>query len=168
MYLEGYTGWFSGGIDRQACKLSSARKNMQLAEENTNYLEAKKHRNVLLGPFPPEAVLHVHVNRFGVIPKSGRPGKWRLIVDLSHQEGKSVNSRVDPHLCSLMYVKVDQVVDRLLEIGLGVELVKLDVKNAYRNVPVHPENRHLLGMRWRGRIYVAAALPFGLRSAPKF
>lgn len=42
---------------------------------------------------------------------------------------------------------MDQVVDKLLGMGPGVELVKLDVKNAYRNVPVHLEDRHLLGMQ---------------------
>ncbi len=40
----------------------------------------------------------------------------------------------------------------------------MDVKSAYRNVPVHPDDRWLLGMLWEG---VDTALPFGLRSAPK-
>ena len=166
--LRGIRDGFRVGF---ACKLSPARKNMYSAVENAqvvdDYLEAEKLRQVVLGPFSPAAVPNVHINRFGVIPKSGRPGKWRLIVDLSHPDGRSVNSGVDPLLCSLSYVKMDQVVDTLLEMGPGVELAKLDVKNAYRNVPVHPEDRHLLGMQWRGQIYVDAALPFGLRSAPK-
>ena len=34
-------------------------------------------------------------------------------------------------------------------------------------VPVHPADRMLLGMKWRGELYVDGALPFGLRSAPK-
>ena len=34
-------------------------------------------------------------------------------------------------------------------------------------VPVHPEDRMLLGMMWEGALYVDATLPFGLRSAPK-
>ena len=34
-------------------------------------------------------------------------------------------------------------------------------------IPVHPEDRSLLGMRWEGQLYVDKALPFGLRSAPK-
>ena len=45
--------------------------------------------------------------------------------------------------------------------------MKLDVKDAYRIVPVHPSDYHLLGIRWRDRTYVDRALPFGLRSAPK-
>ena len=37
----------------------------------------------------------------------------------------------------------------------------------YRNVPVHPDDRPLLGMCWENVIYLDTALPFGLRSAPK-
>ena len=44
---------------------------------------------------------------------------------------------------------------------------KLDLESAYRIVPVHPADRLLLGMAWRGKGYIDAALPFGLRSAPK-
>ena len=46
-------------------------------------------------------------------------------------------------------------------------LAKLDIKNGYRIVPVHPDDRRFLGMKWQGQVYVDAALPFGLRSAPK-
>ena len=45
--------------------------------------------------------------------------------------------------------------------------MKLDLKDAYRMVPVHPDDQHLLGISWRDGIYVDRALPFGLRSAPK-
>ena len=38
----------------------------------------------------------------------------------------------------------------------------------YWMVPVHPQDRSLLGVQWEGQAYVDAALPFGLRSAPKF
>lgn len=151
--------------------LSSARKNMHSAEENPHvveeYLEAELARGVLLGPFQREEVPGVHLNRFGVIPKSSQPEKWRLIVDLSHPEGKSVNDGIDPSRCSLQYVRIDEVVKQLLQLGPGALMAKLDVKSAYRIVPVHPEDRFLLGMQWKGRIYVDAALPFGLRSAPK-
>ena len=50
--------------------------------------------------------------------------------------------------------------------GKGTLLAKMDIKAAYRNVPVHPEDRCLLGMKWRDRIYIDKVLPFGLRSAP--
>ena len=46
-------------------------------------------------------------------------------------------------------------------------LVKLDIQDAYRIVPVHPSDCNLLGIHWNGGTYIDIALPFGLRSAPK-
>ena len=45
--------------------------------------------------------------------------------------------------------------------------MKLDIKDAYRIVPVYPDDYHLLGIRWKGSTYIDRALPFGLRSASK-
>ena len=55
----------------------------------------------------------------------------------------------------------------ITEFGPATLLAKLDLESAYRNVPVHPADRWLLGMKWKEEIYVDSALPFGLRSAPK-
>ena len=48
-----------------------------------------------------------------------------------------------------------------------MKLAKINIKNACRIVPVHPEDNLLLGMVWDGGLYVDVVLPFGLRSAPK-
>ena len=45
-------------------------------------------------------------------------------------------------------------------------MAKIDVRQAYQNVPVHPRDRHILGMEWQGRVLIDGALPFGLKSAP--
>ena len=45
-------------------------------------------------------------------------------------------------------------------------MAKVDIKNAYRIVPIHPDDYYLLGMTWRQHYFVDLALPFGLRSAP--
>ena len=102
----------------------------------------------------------------GVIPKKGKPGRWRLILDLSAPEGVSVNDGIPKDLCGLGYMSVDDLVAQVLRLGQGAEMAKIDVRQAYRNVPVHPRDRHLLGMEWHGRVLVEGALPFGLRSAP--
>ena len=49
----------------------------------------------------------------------------------------------------------------------GALLAKVDVKNAFRIVPVHPEDRLLLGMKWREQLFIDTTLPFDLCSAPK-
>ena len=172
--LNGIRDGFRLGFQRESDKdlvISLARKNMKSADENPqvvrDYLEAELRRGTMLGPLSREEVPEVHLNRFGVIPKSSQPGKWRLIVDLSYPEGRSVNDAISPEQCSLQYVKVDDVVRKLLELGPAALMAKIDIKSAYRIVPVHPDDRYLLGMQWDDKVYVDRALPFGLRSAPK-
>ena len=56
---------------------------------------------------------------------------------------------------------------KVLQLGPGALMAKIDIKSAYRVVPVHPQDRCLLGMQWDGKVFVDSALLFGLRSAPK-
>ena len=49
-------------------------------------------------------------------------------------------------------------------IGHGTLLAKLDIKSAYRNIPVH---QVALGFEMAGLTICDTVLPFGLRSAPK-
>ena len=67
----------------------------------------------------------------------------------------------------LRYNTVDQVALAAVQLGPGALLVKTDIKPAYRQIPVHPQDRAWLGMMWKNLVYVDGMLPFGLRSAPK-
>ena len=95
----------------------------------------------------------LHVSRFGVIPKRHQPGKWRLILDLSCPAGHSVNDRIAGEDYSLPCMKVDDIAG-IMRLGRGSLMAKFDVQNAYHIVPVHTEDRRLLGMKWRGAFYV--------------
>ena len=88
-------------------------------------------------------------------------------MDLSSPKEGSVNAGIDRELCSLSYPTVDDTVEKLLKLGNGALLAEVDIEHAYRNVPVHPDDRPLLAMQWAGKIYLDTVLPFGLRSAPK-
>lgn len=120
----------------------------------------------VVGPLTPGEVPGLQTSPFGVIPKC-QPGKWRLIVDLSAPDGGSVNNGIECGLCSLQYVSVEDIVHKIERMGKGTLLAKVDLKAAYRMVPVHPQDRLLLGMEWEGQVYVDTALTFGLRSAPQ-
>ncbi len=108
----------------------------------------------------------VHCSPFGVIPKKGGGNRWQLIVDLSSPEGKSVNDDISKEMMSQSYMSVDDIMSRILEKGRGSLLGKMDIQPAYWNIPVHSEDRPLLGMEIDGVVYVDTTLPFGLRSAP--
>ena len=46
-------------------------------------------------------------------------------------------------------------------------MVKIDLKDAYLTVPVHPSHRRLLRFIWKGIRYQFKVLPFGLSTAPR-
>ena len=100
--------------------------------------------------------------------KEQKPGKWRLIVDLYSPIKGSVNGGISTELSSLSYTSVDHLAALIVSAGKGSSMVKADIKEAYRIIPVHLDDQHLLGMHWEGFLYVDKVLPFGLRSAPKF
>ena len=50
-------------------------------------------------------------------------------------------------------------------LGPDTLLAKMDITEAYRLVPIHPDDRILLGIQWQVAIYVDWQLLFGLASA---
>ena len=121
----------------------------------------------MAGPFPCSAIPNAQISHFGVIPKAHQPNKWRLIVDLSYPKGKSTNDRIPKHLCSMSYISVDDAIQKITSLWRSTPLAKIDIKSAFRLIPVHPADRHLLVMEWNGATHVDICLPLGLRSAPK-
>ena len=87
-------------------------------------------------------------------------------MNLSSPGGANVNDGISPDEFSLHYITVDKVICLVSQFGRGALMAKFDVDSAYRDVPIHPLDRYLLGMKWRHHFYVDLALPFGLRSAP--
>ena len=168
--LERISKGFRIGYVAPPSSLNSAKSNLHSAFEHpdvvTEYLRSEVSLGQVVCPFPPHAVPHVHVSRFEVIPKR-QPGKWRPIVDLFHPKGHSVNDGIPAHLCSLQYVTIDEAIKGIIQSGQGTLLAKIDVKSAFRLLPVHPVDRHLLGMEWQRGAYIDTCLSFGLRSAPK-
>ena len=65
-----------------------------------------------------------------------------------------MNDGVPKELCSMSYVSVDDAVHKILDSGPGSMLAKIDIKSAFRLIPVHPADRHLLAMSWRGALYI--------------
>ena len=119
----------------------------------------------MLGPFPIHAIPNAQISRIGVIPKKSS-SKWRLITDLSFPPRYSVNDGIDPTLTTLSYISVDTVAQKVALLGAGSLMAKADIQEAYRLVPIHTDDKHLLGLSWQDQLFIDIALPFGLRSAP--
>ena len=86
-----------------------------------------------------------------------------MILHLSAPFGSSVN---DKDQFPVQYSTVDDAVELISRYGTGTILAKIDLKAAFRMVPIDPKDWDLLSMKWQGNFYLDTCLPFGLRSAP--
>ena len=111
------------------CVLKDRPSNMLSAEEHpeivTDYLREELALGWLveLNAYTARSI-GVHTSPFGVIPKKGKPNKWRLILDLSSPDGHSVNDGISKELASLSYASVDEVVTWVLQLGQGAMMAK--------------------------------------------
>ena len=74
-----------------------------------------------------------------------------MIVNLSSPLCFSINDDINPGHSSFNYVTVQQVAELVPH---GWFMAKLDLKSAYRKVPVHHADSHFLGISWKGIEYL--------------
>ena len=85
------------------------------------------------------------------------PGLWRLVIDLS-----SLNRFVD-----VSHFQMETIQSVLLSIRPGDWMASIDLREAYLQVPIHPESRPFLRFVTNGQVYQFTALCFGLSTAPQ-
>ena len=72
------------------------------------------------------------------------------------------------NLRHLQYIKMDDIIKMVSKFGPGAPLAKFDIESAYRNIAIHPSDRHLLGFKWCNAHYIDLALPFVTSHAKTF
>ncbi|TFY57507.1 hypothetical protein EVJ58_g6982 [Rhodofomes roseus] len=118
------------------------------------------------GPFPAPPLADFRCSPLGTVTRKRKPGKFRVINHLSWPDGTSVNDGIADHEAYIAYESFDKAVSELARLGPGTLLAKLDLKDAFRHIPVRPQDWHLLGCQWRGSFYYYITLVFGLKTAP--
>ena len=143
-------------------------RNLQSAwispEVVDNTIHSEKQAGRLEGPFPTPPLPNFRASGIGLVPK--KDGRWRLIHHLSAPPGLSINDFIDPASFTLTYPTIDDAFSILIDLGPNTLMAKIDLRSAFRQCPVRPEDWNLLGLCWRGKFYFDKCLPFGLRSAP--
>ena len=115
----------------QTVELRSGTKNMKSAGEQPQVVQAYLDKKIAcvrvwdIGSVEEEIAMEVQCSLFGVIPKKNKPGKWRLIFNLSAPEGASVNDGIPKELCTLGYLSVDDLGAETLKRGKGSEMAKI-------------------------------------------
>ena len=94
------------------------------------------------------------VNPCGLVPKKDTtPTKYRVINHQSALIGSSVNDGIDKTDFAINYENVPCATKWIRELGEGCSLIKLDIKEAYRVIPIHPVDQVLQGIIHDNKLY---------------
>ncbi|XP_055335738.1 uncharacterized protein LOC129586500 [Paramacrobiotus metropolitanus] len=87
-------------------------------------------------------------------------------MDLSQPYGNSINDYIRGDEMPLQYCSVDDAVRLVVTAGKGAVMAKMDIKSAFRLIPVRRADWNLLGFKISGEYFFDIVLPFGCRSSP--
>ena len=163
--VTGFRKGFSLGYTRSRFAITP--KNLKSALDNESHVTAaiikELERKHIAGPFLKPPIEPLHCSPLGAVLK--KDDAWCLILDLSSPHGYSVNECISKDEFSVTFSKFDDAVNLVRKLGKGARMAKLDVKHAFRIIPVDPQDWDLLGTFWNGYHFVELRLPFGCRSS---
>ena len=87
-------------------------------------------------------------------------------MDLSYPDGDSVNDLISKDDFTVQFTGFDMAADMVRKQGLNCLMFKIDIKHAFRVLPIRPSQWILMGSEWNGFYFIDFRLPFGLRSSP--
>ncbi len=155
---------FSGLQSAQACRnLSTALEHPDTVAADIAALCLQQRMH---GPFAAPPLPLFCASPLGVVSHPRNPAKLRVINYLSWPDGQSVNDGIPDTEASIVYEAFDSTVSEIRRLGRGCLLAKLDLKDAFRHIPVRPADWNLLGCTWGGQFYYSIVLVFGAKSAP--
>lgn len=138
-------------------------KNLKSAQQHPdqikNILDQETKLGRMAGPYPVRPFSNLRISPVGIVPK--KSGGWRLITHLSAPEGNSINDFIDPKYCSVKYSSFDEAVTLVQSQGPACLIGKMDLKSAFRLLPIHPSDFCLLGIKFQDFYYFDKCLPFG-------
>ena len=124
-------------------------------------------KGYLLGPFNPKDKIasKCRVNPVFSVPKPG--GEVRPVINYSKSiDGHSLNERLMDEICTVEYLKVQEIVYTLTLVGIGAVIWAKDLEDGYFNVQVDPSQNKFMAFIFLGLLFIPIVLAFGLSSAP--
>lgn len=136
----------------------------------TDLVGKELERGYLLGPFDNIPFDSYRINPIG-LSEHKYSKKKRLIVDMSapHKDcnNPSLNSLIDKITCSLKYTTIDDAIKLIKDLGENAWLMKTDITDAFKLLPIKPVFWPYHGIKWEGKYFFFTRLVFGSRSSPK-
>lgn len=160
--MQGFKRGFS--LQYEGPRVASESKNLKSARLHPDIVKQNIQNEIdlerIAGPFKERPIQTLRVSPIGLVPKKSSD-KFRLIHHLSYPAGESLNDYIDPDNCSVQYTSFDKAVEMIQALGKNCELFKMDIKSAFRLLPVMPKDFDQLGFKFEDMYYFDKCLPFG-------
>ena len=155
---------FSGPEAAHPAKnLASALDNPQFMDDSIAALLSNQQ---ICGLFRASPLPEFCTSLLGSVTCKRNPDKCRLINHLSWPKGALVNDGIPDSEVHIAYEMFEWAVKDLKLSGKGSLMAKLNLKDAFRHIPISPEDWHHMGFSWHHQLYYCIILMFGLHSAP--
>lgn len=158
---EGFNYGFK--LHYEGPRLPSDSKNLKSVLVNTTATIEKVENEIKLGriagPFNHRPISNLKCSPIGLVPK--KTSGWRLITHLSYPPQNSVNDFINPKYSTVQYSSFDNAVSIVRNLGKNALIAKMDIKSAFRLLPVHPSDFCLLGFMIGNKYYIDLNMPMG-------
>ena len=124
-----------------------------------------------LGPFEIPPFATPRFSPLNSVPKKDSSDR-RLILDLSFPRGKSINDGINKDIYLGKYSKlepptIDKLVEKIVELGKGSKIFKVDLSRSYKQFFINPLDFPLMGFAFDGKFYFNCTLSMGSRSSAR-
>lgn len=161
--VGGFQSGFSLGMVEQPNLSLTFPKKQPVKESLREKVLTELELGRFIGPFLCEPLVPLKVSPLTVIPKPGN--KVRMIFNLSFPKGSSVNDNIAEEAKTVQYCSVADVSQWLLGQHTECHMAKVDLKDAYRIIPVRKDCWKYLGIQLDGKFYIDRCLPMGAASS---
>ena len=128
------------------------------------YFQKEIASNAIIGPFKSNPFSSgIKISPLNSVAKKDTSER-RIILDLSFPKGRSINDHISKieyldRKMGLIFPRVDDFVQLIKTKGRGCLLFKVDLRKAYRQVPICPSSYNLVAYMWKKHIFFDTVLP---------
>ena len=134
---------------------------VELFEVAQEKISAEVSAGRMMGPFEAHPFENFHVSPIKLREKTEK-GKYRLIHNLSWPyDETSVNGGISEESKTVQYSSVQNAIRLIMKYPKGSVTRKTDIKDAFKIIPVHPDEYRKLGLKLGSKYYYDVTLPMG-------
>lgn len=164
--VQGFSQGFKLG---HAASLSNSYAAFPTTDQDARIIQSKLDTELemgrIAGPFPAPPFQNFQISPLFLREKA-TPGQFRMILDLSFpKQQNNINSNISESYRSIKYSSVREAIMIISALGAGTYTAKVDIKDAFRLIPLHPTEYPKVCFTNLGKVYYDKVLPQGCASS---